>query len=67
VVLLFQATLPRFLSKDDTKFRRPQKLANTIFIVETNFSAKDIHYFCIKVVENMGLYSEDWSVEREPK
>ena len=58
---------PRFLSKDDTKFRRPQKLENNVFIVETNFSAKDIYYFCVKVVETMGLSSEDWSVEREPK
>lgn len=52
---------PRFVSKQDNKFRRPLEVVNGVF-VEKNFSSDAIQKFCIQAIESIELTSDDWQV-----
>lgn len=53
---------PRIVNWSNQKFRYNRQLKNGAFI-EVNLSANDINSFCLKVIEEVGLSSEDWQVE----
>ncbi|MEG5158954.1 DUF262 domain-containing protein [Microcoleus sp. AT3-A2] len=53
---------PRFVNWNDQNLRDSRQLENGAFI-EVNLSAEDINSFCLKVIERVGLSSEDWQVE----
>ncbi|MDD1414424.1 DUF262 domain-containing HNH endonuclease family protein [Dolichospermum sp. ST_con] len=54
---------PRFISRNETDFRRDtRKLENGVF-VNVNLSARDINAFCIKAIETAELSTEEWEVE----
>jgi uncharacterized protein with ParB-like and HNH nuclease domain len=53
---------PRFVNSNHQKLRLTKKLKNGAFI-EVNLTAENINSFCLKVIERVGLSSEDWQVE----
>ena len=53
---------PRFVNWNAQNLRYSRQLENGAFI-EVNLSAEDINSFCLKVIERVGLSSEDWQVE----
>ena len=55
---------PRFVSRDEKKFRATRKLRNGVFI-EINLSAQDIYAICQKAIEIAGLSAEEWRVETQ--
>ena len=55
---------PRFVSRDEKKFRHTRKLRNGVFI-EINLSAQDIYAICQKAIEIAGLSAEEWRVETQ--
>lgn len=52
---------PRFVGQDKKKFRAIRQLKNGAYI-EVNLSAQSIQRFCIQVIEEIELTSEDWNV-----
>ncbi len=55
---------PRFVGRDNKKFREMRRLKNGKFI-EVNLSSQDIQRFCFQVLETFDLSAEDWRVETE--
>lgn len=55
---------PRFVGKDENKFRRSNKLPNGVF-VEVNLSAESIQKFCYQAIAAVDLTSDDWRVETQ--
>jgi len=55
---------PRFVGRDQSKFRSSRQLKNGVFI-ETNLSAARIRDFCIQATAKVGLDMDDWHVECE--
>lgn len=52
---------PRYVSKDNNKFRSSRELKNNYFI-EVNLAANRIQKFCQLAIETAGLTAEDWEV-----
>jgi len=53
---------PRYLGKDQNKFRSSRKLQNGYFI-EVNFSAQTIQRLCSQAMDTIELTSEEWHIE----
>lgn len=53
---------PRYVGKDQNKFRAIRKLENDYFI-GVNLNAQSIQKFCYQAIETIGLTSDDWKVE----
>ena len=56
------AQFPRFVAKDDKKFRSARELKCGAF-VEVNLGSESIYRFCSQAIESIELTSDDWRVE----
>lgn len=53
---------PKFVGKDQSKFRAIRRLQNE-FYIEVNLSAKAIQHFCIQILSSIGLTTDEWIVD----
>jgi hypothetical protein len=53
---------PKFLGRDDSKFRSSRQLSNGVYML-TNLSASSIHRFCVQATQAAGLSLDDWKIE----
>ena len=53
---------PRFVGRNEKRFRALRKLENGAFI-EVNLSASDIQRFCLDALKTIDLTTDDWQVE----